>query len=136
MQKINFTHNWTGNLFCDAFGTVRIYNPAKHVVGAELEIYLKQYSLGTVEVVAVRMLKFNQINDALAYLIIGKPAPYLANLITRFYGREQITSNTMLAHIICQYRTRNLPVQQQLLQEWWQGTIDKTPFGKDQFITH
>lgn len=119
-MTINFSHNWNGKLFLDFFGTVRLHCAEKYYVGNEMELEFKNHSMGTVRVAAVRKFRFENINDVLSHLDVGKPAAYLSNLMRRFYEKQvTITPDLEFDHIIFQYIKRNIPVQTELIKHWW-----------------
>lgn len=121
METLDFSTNWNGKLFLDNFGTVRLFNPGKYIVGKELELTLKGTSLGIVTIAAERKFYFRSISDVLAYMDVGKPAHYLAELIKRFYEKKMtIDENTALHHVICHYKLRHVQAHESLLKEWWE----------------
>lgn len=117
MIKTEFTANWNGKLFNDNFGTVRMHNPGKYSIGDEHEIFLKSASMGIASIVSVRIIRYDQLNDALAYLDCGKPLQYLAGLLKKFY--PDIKPETQLDHIIYKWKKRNVDVQGELILHWW-----------------
>lgn len=119
MFKTEFSSNPNGKLFMDHFNDVRLYNPDKHFIGAEHEIWMRNYMLGIGEVAAIITFKFQNIRDLLAFTIYGKPANYMAAMLKKFYPDTEM--DTVFAHMVFHYKKRNLNMQQPLMKDWWHG---------------
>jgi hypothetical protein len=126
MNQIHFSHNWNGRLFLDHFSDVRIPDDDRFVVGNQLEVVLNRKVIGVVKIVAVREFRFKQITDVLSYLICGRNAAYLAEIIRRFYAQDhKLHAETVLVHLVFHYTSRDIPNQSTLLQEWWREKQDQ-----------
>jgi hypothetical protein len=128
MQIITFTTNPNGKLFNDNFSDIRLADGEKYFPGNSLEVKLKNHALGIVQIMACREFKYNQITDVLAYLNIGKPAAYQADLLRRYYANvETLTNDSRLVHIVFKYTWQNISAHQTLLQDWWQNKQHQYP---------
>jgi hypothetical protein len=124
-MTITLSANWNGNWFLNNFGIVCLHNPEKYKLGNRLEVMLKNQNIGIIEVVAVKQFHYKNITDVLGYINAGKPAFYLADCLKRKYsGKVNIKSDTLLNHVVCQYKYRNIELQTALLKEWWTDTIE------------
>ena len=127
MQQLNFTQNWNGKLFMDHFGTVRLHNPGKYFAGNTLECSLKNVQLGIITLPAVRTFKYKDIRDVLAFLDTGRPAHYMAAVLSKMYGQSiALQPDTLFDHIVCHYTERNIDNQGRLMQEWWSNILEQS----------
>lgn len=118
MLQLTFSQNWNGKLFNDCFGDIRLHDPQLYIVGHQVEVIEKSMYHGIAEIVAVRNFKYRQIRDVLAFLNVGKPAHYQAELIKRFSGFN-LNEETLLDHIVLRYVERQKETQSNLMQLWW-----------------
>jgi hypothetical protein len=126
MDIINFSQNWNGRLFMDNFGDVRLRDDAKFFLENKMNLYYKGYHLGVVSIAALRIFKFKQITDVLAYQVCGKPAPYLAKILKDLYSKEiEMTPETELIHLVLHYSYRDCKVTAPVLQDWWRTKQDQ-----------
>ena len=121
MTRISFTQNPNGKLFADTFSDVRLFDAERFGLGNKLQVYLGGMQMGTVEVVAVRRIEFRQISDTLAYLVCGKPAPYLAALLRAYYPTDTLEPYTALHHVVLQWTSRNEEAHGHHLTQWWRS---------------
>ena len=128
MQSLSFSQNWNGKLLLDVFGTVRRHNPSKYFVENDLLVDYRGKELGIVKVEAIITFRFDQINDRLSYIDVGKPAHYLAALLSKMYSSKDIVlPSTQFNHVILRYTQRHLQNQELLLKDWWDGKIEQQP---------
>jgi hypothetical protein len=121
MLQLDFSSNWNGKLFNDTFSDIRLHNPDINFLGNEMEVMEKSIYHGIVKIVAVRSFPYYKINDVLAFINVGKPAAYQAEILKRCYAKNQaIQPDMQLDHIVFTYTKRNIETQSQLLTEWWQ----------------
>ncbi len=122
MLQIDFTQNWNGKLFLDTFGDIRIHNPVIHYVGSEVEVTLKGIAIGIVRIVAVKTFPANLITEVAAWINIGHPAAYQAELLRRFYSSsDRYKPDMMLDYMALSYTFRNIENQTSLLEDWWKS---------------
>jgi hypothetical protein len=120
MHEINFSINHNGKLFAETFSDLRALDDEKYFIGNELTAILKNKVLGIVKVVAIRSTEYIQIRDVLAFINCGFPAAYQAALLSRFYNKNvPLPPRFKLQHIVFQYVSRNMEVQNVLITEWW-----------------
>lgn len=130
MQTISYSQNWNGRIFLDNFSDVRLPDDEKFFIGNSLKIMFKGCEVGEVEIVAMRVFKFKQISDVLAWTIVGKPAAYLAEVLKRLYKSEsEITPETDLIHLVLHYKYRNINNQSPFLQDWWREKTDQFKYN-------
>lgn len=84
-MNLPFSTNWNNKLDCQAFTTLRLYQPSRHVVGQAVHITLKGESKGNAVIAAVKPLYLHQINDYIAYLDTGYNAIACQNLVKKMY---------------------------------------------------
>lgn len=127
-QSLSFSQNWNGKLLLDVFGTVRMHNPGKYFIGNDLMLDYRGKELGAVKVEALITFRFDQINDRLSYIDTGKPAHYLAALLSKMYTNKGVVlPSTLFDHVIVRYTQRNLPNQELLLKDWWDSKMEQQP---------
>jgi hypothetical protein len=120
VKQINYAHNWNGKLFMDTFSDVRLHNPDRFYVDAELEPVYKNLPMGITKVVAVKTFEFGKITDPFSYMICGKSTHYLAELLNRFYGvNGKLEPDALVDHFVQTYTKRNMAIQNGLITEWW-----------------
>ena len=86
--EIEFSQNWNNKLDCNAFTTIRMWNPAKHIPGRQVVIKLKGevHSEGVIH--AVKQMNIEQINDYMAYLDTGHNAEYTKKILKNMYTKK------------------------------------------------
>lgn len=84
-QKITFSHNWNGKLFCYAFTTFRLRNDAKYKVGQEYDIYLKGHEHEPVVISYIRHFKIDEISEVLWLLDTGYNKEESVNMMKTMY---------------------------------------------------
>lgn len=120
-MRLQFSTNPNGKLFADTFSDLRLHDAERFQVGAVVEPYYKGMQMGTARIVALRTIEYRHISDVLAYLVCGKPAPYLAALMRSFYESQQaIEPHTRFDHLVLQWHSRNHEAHAWHLKEWWQ----------------
>lgn len=120
MSDILIRSNYGGRLFQDTFSQVFLEDDELFVPGKLHQISLASNELGTAEVMAVRKFNYRDIRDSISYLITGQPSYYLAGQLCKEYNSGKVLPNdTILVHVVYQWRHRNHEIQQYFLQEWW-----------------
>jgi len=119
MLQFDFTSNPNGKLFNDIFGDIRLRSNSFQA-GTECEISYHGQFMGYAKIEVVRSFPFSKLNDAASYLNCGKPTPYQASLLTRYYnGGKMISAETIFQIIIFRWIERKMEAQNILIQEWW-----------------
>ena len=67
-EQVNFMKNWNNKLSCDSFTTFRLHNPRKYAIGRCLSIMLNRRRLKDANVVKIKTMKLNQVNEFVARL--------------------------------------------------------------------
>ena len=87
MRAISFSYNWNKKLDCQAFTTIRLYQPEKYVVGETYEILLKDVAIGKGEIVEIRKFMLSELNEFVAYLDTGYPKEKCKEIIRKMYPK-------------------------------------------------
>jgi uncharacterized protein YqfB (UPF0267 family) len=87
MRNILFSYNWNNKLECKAYTTLRLHQPEKYVVGETYDIILKDEVLHTATIIDVKPLRFDQLNEFIAYLDTGYNLQECQNIIKRMYAK-------------------------------------------------
>ena len=126
-DSIFIENTGTGIVLSDIFSTVQPFDPDRFKPGTILNAALKNKDLGVVEVVSVRSFFYKDIRDSLAYLVVGKPAAYLAQILTNKYAEpnKKLDELKMFYHIVLKYKSRNLEVHQSIWEDFWNERTNK-----------
>ncbi|OAE94002.1 hypothetical protein [Flavobacterium psychrophilum] len=87
MEKLEFSTNWNNKLDCKCFTTIRIYNPTKHFNGNKFEVFLQKKYKAKVEVIALSLIKLNQLSDYVCYLDTGYSKEETIEILKKMYPR-------------------------------------------------
>lgn len=89
MQTINFSYNWNNKLECKAFTTIRLHNSKKYKVGELYSIRLQTSKgvelKGHAEIVDIKTISFDQINEFIAHLDTGYNAKETKRILLKMY---------------------------------------------------
>ncbi|HRO70899.1 MAG TPA: hypothetical protein PK951_10980 [Chitinophagaceae bacterium] len=85
MLEIPFSYNWNNKLDCQAFTTVRIYNPAKHIPGIQVNPILKGQSKAMSTLVAVKPFFLKNVNPFIAFLDTGYDVENFKHIVRNMY---------------------------------------------------
>lgn len=92
MERLNFSHNWNKKLDCDCFSTIRLWNPAKHFEGKEVEVYDNSTTPGRYKGRAVYAIvsefTLNQLKPAAAMLDTGYSIEETRNILRTMYHKK------------------------------------------------
>lgn len=87
MQTLSFSYNWNKKLECDFFTTLRLYNPEKYNVGAQLIIEMKAEQKKIATVIAHKKIMLADINEFIAGLDTGYSVEECKNILRRMYPK-------------------------------------------------
>ena len=87
MEKLEFSTNWNNKLDCKCFPTIRIYNPNKHYNGNQFEVYLQKKYRAKVQVIALSLIKLNQLSDYVCYIDTGYSKEETIEILKKMYPR-------------------------------------------------
>ncbi len=118
MERLTFSHNWNRKLDCEVFSTIRLYNPAKHYEGKEVEIYDDSVNpprhKGRGKYTIVSEFKLSQLKPAAAMLDTGHPLDETLNILrTMYYKKVPDLKTQSFAYIIIQ-KVKVQPTQNKL----------------------
>jgi len=103
-RELDFTTNWNNKLNCDCFTTLRLFNPIKHCVGNRFSIRLRGFHKGYANLIAVRTILLDGINDFAARLDTGYSAKECQEVIRTMYKNKRIDWKTQrIAFCLLQY---------------------------------
>lgn len=71
MRAISFSYNWNKKLDCDAFTTIRLFQPEKYCIGEQYEIELKKEKLFEGVIIDVKKFWLKDLSNFVAYLDTG-----------------------------------------------------------------
>lgn len=118
MSTLNFDRNYNRKLDCDFFSTIRLWNPAIHYEGREVNIYDKSGSTprfkGRGCYVQVSEIKLHQLKPAAAMLDTGCPLQETKTILRTIY-RDKVpdVETASFAYIIVQ-KIKKVPKQNTL----------------------
>lgn len=84
-KRIKFSFNWNNKLECTFFTTLRFYDPIKYQVGHTYDVYLKNKFLGEAELINLRKVHHDQINEFIAGIDTGYSVEETKNILERMY---------------------------------------------------
>ena len=96
MEWLKFSHNWNNKLQCQAFTTIRFWNPAKYKEGAQFQIVLTdtkgamKTDYGTATVAKVYQISMAQITEYIARMDTGYTAAETKNILRTMYKNKQV----------------------------------------------
>jgi len=90
LEKINFSYNWNKKLLCDAYTTFRIYNEKKYQKGKKFHIYLKKQYHHTAEIIDIKKLRLNQVNEFIAHIDTGYTVQEFNEVVRRMYKKHNV----------------------------------------------
>ena len=104
MQSISFTCNWNNKLACDAFTTIRLFQPRKYVVGQSYNILLKGRHLADAVIVDIRRFLLDDLSNFVAYLDTGYSKENCTGIIRKMY--PTVDFNTTNLSLILLHKTK------------------------------
>ena len=104
MDTLEFSTNWNHKLDCDCFTTIRLQNAKKYTKGNEFQILLhsgkKQVIKGIAEVVEIKNVFLNGLDDYTCLLDTGYTADATVKLIKEMYKHKSINWNRQMLSVI------------------------------------
>ena len=101
MREISFSYNWNHKLDCDAFTTIRIWQPEKYVMGEAYAIVINSELLSFAKIVEVKKFLLKDLNDWIALIDTGYKKEECEQIIRRMYKRVDFNT-TYLSLILLQ----------------------------------
>lgn len=89
-EQLNFSYNWNNKLACTSFTTFRLHNPRKYAKGKKLSVMLQGKNLKDVEVLDVRTLKIEKVNEFMAQLDTGYSVDEFKDILFKMYKHKNI----------------------------------------------
>jgi len=122
MHTISFNKNWNGKLMVAFFGTIRLHNPEKYVVGYDHKVLLNKMDLGIATIKTVRTFELKDISNALAFLDAGMDAQKTIGMLMKMYKYKMsggVNIHTKIDHIIYCWKERNIVNHGILFADYW-----------------
>jgi hypothetical protein len=88
MENLPFTHNWNNTLDCDAYTTIRIFNPKKHFPGQNFNVTLNGRMIHQAVVLQVKQIRIVDVNEFIARLDTGYSAAECQTILRKMYGEK------------------------------------------------
>lgn len=125
LPEIDLRENYNGKLYADVFSEM-VPVSAYYKEGDLYQVKFRGINFGVARLEVIRRVYFTKISDAVAYLVCGRGAHYLAGILTRRYGvKNQLAPDAEFFHLVFKYESRNILNQAPHFQEWWnQKTIE------------
>lgn len=119
LPEIDLGENFNGKLFADVFSEMASVS-SFWLPGTSYRLLHKGVDFGIIRLEALRRVYFSKISDALAYLVCGKGAHFLAGVLTRRHGvKNQLAPDAEFFHLVFKYESRNITNQAPYLEQWW-----------------
>lgn len=84
LPTLRFSHNWNNKLCCEYFTTIRLQN-ASRTPGIQLDVFLKDKSIGTAVIVTKVKLRMSAITDMMAFLDTGYNRDETRKILRKMY---------------------------------------------------
>lgn len=117
MHTTTFSNNPVQKCTASLFADLRLYDRNKHCAGEVIDIHYKGQSIGTAKILSFVCFHHENINDTISLLSFNKPASIVKTMLSRFYS--PVTEKTVFVFLVMEWQTRNIELQEPLLQEWW-----------------
>jgi hypothetical protein len=89
LDKINFSYNWNNKLYCQAYTTLRRYNPNRYKIGDTYDIYLNDVYMHKAMLMDIKKMQFHQIDSFVAYIDTGKDIDEFKSILRSIYKNPQ-----------------------------------------------
>lgn len=88
MEALNipFSYNWNNKLECNAFTTIRLYQPEKHKVDMPVDCVLKGALKCKGKIKKVKVFLLHEMTDYMAWLDTGYDKEEATKIIQRMYS--------------------------------------------------
>lgn len=121
MKTIFVSENWNGSLLLDCFPIIR---PACEglVVNEEYQIMYKDKFAGYCKLVSGATIKWQNINENISHLFIGKNSPYFKKVLVSVFKLQTATSIHPEFPVFFgfgQWIERHMPVQNEMFQRFY-----------------
>ncbi len=120
---LHYSDNWNGILCNDAFPFIRPISQHLYV-GADVEVMIKDYFLGYAQVTTIRQVALQDVNDLMAWCIMGNNGAYLRTVLRRMNGNA--LDSTPFAFGTATYTQRNESTVAELYERRWKQLKEKS----------
>ncbi|MFI1771019.1 ASCH domain-containing protein [Thalassobellus citreus] len=87
---INFSTNWNNKLDCKCFTTIRLKNSNKYKLNHEYPILLNRKLVKRAEIIDIKTIFFNQIDEYIARLDTGYSAYETKEILKKMYSKVNL----------------------------------------------
>lgn len=108
MRVISFSFNWNHKLDCDAFTTIRLFQPEKYCIGEQYAIQLKKVKQFEGVIIDVKKFMLKDLSNFIAYLDTGYSKENCQSIITKMYPRVNFTTQFLSLILIHKVPHSNL----------------------------
>jgi hypothetical protein len=129
---MNHQHfQYSPNILMPYWPTIRMANREKYIVGATMLItYGKQRKeIGEARIVHVSNVQYKAITNEIAFMVSGKPAPYVKGILAKIYPNVQ--ADSVMSVVVYEWVQRYLAEQQDMVKQWWESQVAQTPNYSD-----
>ena len=95
MRAITFSFNWNKKLDCDAFTTIRLFQPEKYCIGEQYEIQLKKEKQFEGVIIDVKKFMLKDLNNFVAYIDTGYSKENCQSIITKMYAKVDFNTQAL-----------------------------------------
>ena len=100
MFDLKFSYNWNHKLDCDAFSTIRLYNPFKHILGNHCRIYLNNEDRGTGKLVAVHRFLLINLTASMSFIDTGYSVEECRNIFIKMYPKVNFETQQLCFMVV------------------------------------
>jgi hypothetical protein len=127
MRTIFVTENWNGSLLLDCFPVIR---PAceGYIVNEEYQIMYKDKFAGYCKLVSGKAIKWQDINENISHLFIGKNSPYFKKVLHNVFKLNSsvpVNPEFPVFFGFGQWIERHMPVQNEMFQRFYEKSKEK-----------
>lgn len=87
-EILNFSYDWNKKLYCNFFTTIRLENPNKYSTGKKYRIFLKNLHIKDAEIVEIKTIKIDKINNFIAGIDTGYNIETCIEIIKKMYPKS------------------------------------------------
>ncbi|MCK8495856.1 hypothetical protein M0L20_28580 [Spirosoma sp. RP8] len=94
LPRLEFSYNWNKKLDCHSYTTLRLANPERYAIGRQFGIYLNGKHWHDAEVLDVKTLTLDQLNEWIARLDTGYSLDQCREIIQTMYKNRSVNWET------------------------------------------
>jgi hypothetical protein len=94
-KEISFSYNWNNKLNCNAFTTIRLFQPDKYIIGEKYKVSLKGIPVCESVIINIKNFKLYDLNDFIAFIDTGYNKEECRKIILRMYPKIDFTTQLL-----------------------------------------